>query len=310
MCPENFHIPVLLTEIIEYLISDKSGCYVDCTLGGGGHSFAILNVLAKNGKVIAFDLDQNAINYSKKRLTDFNTQIQYTNANFSQIAEVLTTSEIDKVDGILMDLGVSSHQIDVKGRGFSYAANGPLDMRMNNEQELTAEYIIKQYQLSDLVRVFKEYGEEKFAKLIAKEIIRQRSESDISDTRQLAEIILKVVPVKHNIKSLSRIFQSLRIEVNEELLNLKNALEQSVPFLRKGARLAVISYHSLEDRIVKNFFRDMQNPCICPTEFPICVCNKKPVMKMITKGVVIPSEMEIKKNSRSRSAKLRVAEKI
>ena len=302
-----FHIPVLVSEVIQYLVADKSGIYVDCTIGAGGHSLAILETLNNNGKLIGIDLDEEAISFSKNRLVKYNEQVRISHGNFTRLNEIL---QDEFVDGILLDLGVSSHQINTANRGFSYQKTGPLDMRMNSGQKFTAEDIINGYDVDELVKIFKQYGEERYAKPVATAIILERKKKQIAETGQLARIISRVVPFKSKIKSLSRIFQALRICVNQELLNLSKVLNQSIPCLKMGGRLVVISYHSLEDRIAKNLFSSLENPCTCPPEIPICVCQKKPLVKILTKRAVKPTQSEIEINLRSRSARLRAVEKI
>lgn len=305
-----FHVPILTTEVIRYLITNKSGTYIDCTIGGGGHSLAILETLNKDGKLIGIDVDHEAVAFSKKRLAKFGNQVIIKQGNFSQLAKILSDENISQVDGILFDLGVSSHQIDQKSRGFSYRIAGPLDMRMNTKQKLTAEQIVNEYDENKLANIFKKFGEERHAKQIARAICQERRKSNISDTLQLANLIVKTVPYKNRIKTLSRIFQALRIYTNKELSNLKLALIQSIPLLKKSSRLVVISYHSLEDRIVKKFFHDQENPCSCPADIPTCICGKKPILKILTKRVIKPAQDEINLNPRSRSARLRAAEKL
>lgn len=310
MVSGSFHIPVLENEVIKYLVTNKSGIYVDCTLGGGGHSLAILKNISNQGKIIGVDLDLEALDFAQERLKEYSEQVVLIHSNFVNIEKVLNDEGVFEIDGVLMDLGVSSHQIDSAERGFSYSASGPLDMRMNKEQAFTAESIINNRDMEELVRIFKSYGEERYARPIAKAIVRGRNVERIMNTEQLINIIATAIPGQLKIKSFARIFQALRIEVNQELTNLENALTKVLPFLKKGGRIVVISYHSLEDKIVKNFFKIHENPCICPPDFPTCVCGKKPSLHILTRRIVRSPENEIQKNIRSRSAKLRVAEKI
>jgi len=307
---KKFHKPVLVDEAVKYLIGNASGIYVDGTIGGGGHSLEILKKLASTGQLIGIDLDENALDYAKKTLESFEHQVMLKHGNFAKIGNILSTLEISQVDGILLDLGVSSHQIDTGERGFSFMAPGPLDMRMSTETERTAEEIINSYSEQDLERIFREFGEERKARYVAKVIVRERGNNPITTTRQLVKIIEPVVPFQYRIKSLARIFQAIRIAVNNELENLQLFLNQSMDLLKPGGRLVIIAYHSLEDRLVKEFFFKQVNPCECPPGLPVCVCGKQPKIRLLTKKIVRPTEQEIKANSRSRSAKLRAAEKI
>lgn len=305
------HIPVLLEEVLEALNIKEDGIYVDCTLGGAGHSSEIVKRLSPKGRLIGIDQDMNAINAAKERLKEYEN-IAYVHNNFYNIDEILKEQGIDKVDGILMDLGVSSHQLDTAERGFSYMKDAPLDMRMNRDEIFSAYQVVNQYSEEELFRIIKEYGEERFAKRIAKAIVVERSNKPIETTFQLVEIIKKVIPMKlqKNGHPAKKTFQAIRIEVNKELQILNKALEDSVNSLNIGGRLAVITFHSLEDRIVKVKFKELENPCTCPKEFPVCICNKKPLVKLTTKKPIEPSEREIEMNSRSKSSKLRVLEKI
>lgn len=305
------HVPVLLQETIDSLNIMENGTYVDCTLGGGGHSREILKKLSGSGRLVGIDEDISAINAAKENLKEFKN-VTYVCSNFYYVEEILKELKIDKVDGILMDLGVSSYQLDNPDRGFSYMKDAPLDMRMNRESSLSAYEVVNKYEREELYRVLKDYGEEKFANRIANSIVREREKGPISTTLQLVDIIKKSVPLKfqrdgHPAK---RTFQGIRIEVNKELKILDKALEDSVERLNMGGRISVITFHSLEDRIVKSKFRKLENPCTCPPNFPICVCNKKPVIKIINKKPIIPAQEEMEKNPRSKSSKLRTAEKI
>jgi len=302
-----YHLPVLTKQVINYLITDKSGTYLDGTVGGGGHSSAILHALNQHGRLIGLDIDEEAIAFAKKRLISFGDHYELKRCNFSQLSECLPGQT---VAGILLDLGLSSHQIDSVRRGFSYLHSGPLDMRMDLGQRLNAEKIINEYEVKALIDIFKRYGEERYAKPIALAINMEREKNRISNTEQLANIIRRIVPFRQAIKSLSRIFQSLRIEINRELDNLTQALQQSIPKLKVNGRLVVITYHSLEDRIVKHFFNEQENPCVCPPELPVCGCNKKSTVRILTKRSLQPDQKEIDANPRSRSARLRAVEKI
>lgn len=305
------HIPVLLQETIDSLNIKKDGIYVDCTLGGGGHSREILKRLSPKGKLIGIDEDISAIDAAKENLSEFQNVI-YVHRNFCYIKEILNELEISSVDGILMDLGVSSYQLDNSDRGFSYMKDAPLDMRMDRDNSLSAYEVVNKYGREELYSILKDYGEEKFANRIVNSIVREREKSPINTTLQLVDIIRRAIPMKfqkdgHPAK---RTFQGIRIEVNKELKILDEALEDSVGKLGSGGRISVITFHSLEDRIVKSKFKNLENPCTCPPDFPICVCNKKPVVKLINKKPIVPTREEMERNPRSNSSKLRTAEKI
>ncbi len=310
MNQEKFHTPVQIDQVLEYLISDPSGIYVDGTIGGGGHSIEILKRLTPTGRIIGIDLDKKAFEYAKDRLKSFEKRVILKKGNFAEIGDILSSLKINQVDGILLDLGVSSHQIDTGERGFSYLAQGPLDMRMSAETKTTAEEIINTFSEQDLERIFREFGEERKARYVARAIVRERGKSQITTTQQLVKIIEPVFPFQYRIKSLARIFQAIRIAVNKELENLQFFLNQSLGLLKSGGRLVIISYHSLEDRMVKEFFVRQVNPCECPPGLPVCVCGKQPTIRLLTKKIVQATEQEIQSNPRSRSAKLRAAEKI
>ena len=302
------HEPIMLNECLENLKIKKDGIYVDGTLGGAGHSIKILESLSKNGRLVGIDRDQDALNASSKRLADY-ANVTYVWGNHENIRSHLDEINIDLVDGILLDLGVSSYQIDEGERGFSYTKNARLDMRMNQKQDLDAEYIINNYPKEELEKIFFEYGEENFSKKIVSKIIKAREQKNIETTFELVDIIRSAVP-KNAIDSFKRIFQALRIEVNGELKDLKKAIEDSILSLNDGGRLCVITFHSLEDRIIKNTFIEYEGRCTCPKDFPKCVCGYKSYGKIITRKPIIPSEIEQENNSRSRSAKLRVFERI
>jgi len=307
---EKFHIPVLVDEVLKFLIGNPSGIYVDATVGGGGHSLEIVTRLNETGKLIGIDLDNKALEFATDKLKSFEKQVLFKKGNFAEIGNILGSLELNQVDGILLDLGVSSYQIDTVERGFSYLTSGPLDMRMSPEIEITAAEIINTYSESDLERIFREFGEERQARSLARAIVRERQNKQVTTTGQLVSIIESVISFQHRIKSLSRVFQAIRIAVNKELENLKLLLDQSLDLLKSGGRLVIIAYHSLEDRMVKEFFSEQSNPCQCPSELPVCVCGRKPAMRLLTRKMVRPSEQEIKANPRSRSAKLRAAQKI
>lgn len=305
------HRPVLLDEVIEYLNIDPSGIYVDGTIGGGGHALAIVQRLT-TGRLIGLDQDEEAIDAAGMRLKDYKDKVTIVRSNFHEIKDVLNELNIDKANGILLDLGVSSHQLDTPERGFSYREDAPLDMRMDQRHKKTARDIVNEYSEAELYRIIRDYGEDRFAKNIAKHIVRARQDKPIETTFQLNEIIKAAIPAKVRATSghpSKRTFQAIRIELNRELDVLKESLDDMIDLLKPGGRLAIITFHSLEDKIVKENFKVNENPCICPPDFPVCVCGRKPKGRIITKKPVLPSEEEIEENSRSKSAKLRVFER-
>ena len=301
------HEPIMLEDCIKNLNIKPDGVYVDGTLGGAGHSSKIVEKLNETGLLIGIDRDQEALAASGKRLEKYNN-VKYVWGNHEQIKEHVENLGIDRVDGILLDLGVSSYQIDEPTRGFSYTKNAKLDMRMNKEQSLTAEDVINTYSKEELADIFFKYGEEKFSKRISEKIISAREEKRIETTYELADIIRVAVP-KDAIDSFKRIFQALRIEVNGELKDLEKAVKDSIELLNDGGRICIITFHSLEDRIVKNAFVELEGRCTCPKDFPVCVCNAKSYGKIITKKPIVPTKEEQERNPRSRSAKLRVFER-
>lgn len=301
------HEPIMLDECIENLKIKSNGIYVDGTLGGAGHSSKIIQNLGADGLLIGIDRDKDALAASSERLKEYKN-VKYVWGNHEQIKEHVEKLGIAKVDGILLDLGVSSYQIDEATRGFSYTKNAKLDMRMNKEQDLTAEEVVNNYSKEDLANIFFKYGEEKFSKRIAEKIVNERSQKRIETTYELADLIRSAVP-KDAIDSFKRVFQALRIEVNGELKDLEKAIRDSVEILNDGGRICIITFHSLEDRIVKSAFVELEGRCSCPKDFPVCVCGAKSYGKIITKKPIIPSEEEQERNPRSRSAKLRVFEK-
>lgn len=306
------HVSVLLEETIEGLNIKNEGIYVDCTLGGAGHSIEILKKMNGTGLLIGIDQDTNALKAAGEKLKDFNN-VKYVHSNFYNIDNILTELNIEKVDGILMDLGVSSHQLDVPERGFSYMKEAPLDMRMNRESDFSAFDVINNYEEDELFRIIKSYGEEKFARKIARSIVKAREKKNIETTLELVDIIKASIPArfrKEGSHPAKKTFQAIRIEVNKELEILDKAIRDSIKRLKPGGRIAIITFHSLEDRIVKNIFKDEANDCICPKEFPICTCDKKSEIKIITRKPIEATEEELENNSRSKSAKLRVAEKL
>ncbi|MBD3359527.1 MAG: 16S rRNA (cytosine(1402)-N(4))-methyltransferase RsmH [Candidatus Buchananbacteria bacterium] len=306
------HKPVLLDEVVEYLKPQPNQNFIDCTVGGGGHAKAILQKTGPNGKLLGIDLDIQAIEAAKQNLQEFKDRIILINDNYQNLKQILYDTGFNKINGILLDLGLSSYQIQAKTRGFSFKGDSFLDMRFG-ETEQTAADIINKYKEADLIRIFKEYGEERYAKQIAQEIVDLRKKQPITKTNQLVDIIEKVYKNKPKPKKIhvaTKVFQALRIEVNNELANLKKILPQALEALFKNGRLVVISFHSLEDKIVKEFFKKESKDCLCPPQIPVCVCEHKAQLKILTKKVVKPSQTEIMKNPRSRSAKLRAVVKI
>ena len=306
------HKSVLLSETIDNLGINPDGIYVDGTLGGGGHSYEIAKRL-KGGRLIGIDRDDDAINAARERLKEFSDKVTIIKGNFNNISEIISELNIDKVNGIILDLGVSSHQIDTKERGFSYMSdNSPLDMRMDRDEKLTAEDIVNGYSYDDLVRVLRVYGEEKFATNIARNICRIREDKRITTTGELNRIIDDSIPAKNKTKGShpsKRTFQALRIELNGELDSLEKTINDMINLLSDNGRICVITFHSLEDRIVKNVFKENERPCTCPKEFPVCVCGRVSKGEVVTRKPLKPSDLEINENSRSRSAKLRVFER-
>ena len=306
------HVSVLLNECLDALNIKDDGIYVDCTLGGAGHSSHILQRLSKDGLLVGIDQDTDALKAAGERLKEYENK-KLVHNNFHNIDSILEELEIPKVDGILMDLGVSSYQLDEGERGFSYMKDAPLDMRMNRDREFSAYDVVNSYSMEDLWRIIRDYGEEKFAKRVAEFIVNKREEKPIETTLELVDIIKAAIPAKARREGphpAKRTFQAIRIEVNGELEILNKAIEDGVNRLNKGGRMAIITFHSLEDRIVKLKFRELANPCTCPKEFPICVCGKKPLVKLISRKAIEPSKEEVEENPRSRSAKLRVIERF
>jgi 16S rRNA (cytosine1402-N4)-methyltransferase len=314
MKPETFsHTTVLLREAIEGLNIDSTGIYVDSTLGGGGHSQWICESLSEAGILVGIDQDDFALNYAKKRLDCYSCERFFIKSNFASLTNVLESLHLSKIDGILYDLGVSSFQLDDDTRGFSYHKDGPLDMRMNQSADLTAETVVNDYHPGDLKRLLFRYGEEKYASQIVKSIVRERNIKRIKTTVELSDIIKKAYPPRERYKEKHpsrKTFQAIRLEVNGEIRILENALAQGLEALKPGGRMCVITFHSLEDRVVKHFFKDHENPCTCPPDFPICVCGKKPDVKILNRKPIVPGIDELEENRRSRSAKLRIVEKL
>ncbi|MBD8960635.1 MAG: 16S rRNA (cytosine(1402)-N(4))-methyltransferase RsmH [Clostridiales bacterium] len=307
------HVSVLLRECIEHLNIKPDGIYVDCTAGGGGHSLEIVKRLTDGGRLIAIDRDEDALRAAGARLAGYADRVTFVHSNYAALQSVLADLGISQVDGVLADLGVSSYQLDTAERGFSYMQDAPLDMRMDREQPLRAYDVVNTYSEEELRRILFDYGEEKFARNIAANIVKKRNERPIETTLELAELVKSSMPKAaregghHPAK---RTFQAIRIEVNSELSSIPPALDAAVHALRPEGRIAVITFHSLEDRLVKQKFAALASGCTCPREFPVCVCGKKPVVRIITKKPVTAGDDELEVNPRSRSAKLRVAEKI
>ena len=306
------HKSVLLDEVIAGLAIKPDGIYVDGTLGGAGHGSVVCSKLGKNGRFIGLDQDEDAIAASTKRLEPYQDKVTIVRSNYSDMVNVLHDLGVEKADGITLDLGVSSFQLDTGERGFSYRFDAPLDMRMDNRQELTAYQVVNEYTESELYHIIKNYGEDKFAKNIAKHIVQARQKKEIETTGELTEIIRASIPAKvratggHPAK---RTFQAIRIELNRELDVLEDSIDTMIERLAPGGRLSIITFHSLEDRIVKNRFRTNENPCICPPDFPVCVCGRKSRGRVITRKPILPTDQEMEENPRSKSAKLRVFEK-
>ena len=307
------HYSVLLNETIENLNIKPDGIYVDGTLGGGGHAYQVASRLSEKGRLIGIDQDADAIAAAGERLKEFGDKITIIRSNYANMKEELHRIGVEKVDGIVLDLGVSSFQLDTPERGFTYRdENAPLDMRMDDRQSLTAKDIVNGYSEMDLYRIIRDYGEDKFAKNIAKHIVQERAKKPIETTGELTEIIRQSIPMKiqatggHPAK---RTFQAIRIELNRELDVLRESLDGMIDLLDDGGRICIITFHSLEDRIVKTIFRKNENPCTCPPDFPVCVCGKESKGKVITRKPILPSKVEMEENPRSKSAKLRIFER-
>ena len=309
---EFHHISVLLNECIDNLNITPDGIYVDGTMGGGGHSLEIAKRLT-TGRLICIDQDPNAHEAAGKRLAEYKDRITFVRDNFGNIANILDSLGIEKIDGMLLDIGVSSHQLDEAERGFSYQQDAPLDMRMNPDRPFSAYDVVNGYDEDELDRVIFTYGEERWARRIAQFIVKEREAKPIETTGELVDIIKKAVPKgarKDGPHPAKRTFQAIRIEVNGELEVLQRAIDDVAARLAVGGRLCIITFHSLEDRIVKEAFRKQEHPCICPPQFPVCVCGKKPLGRVITRKPILPSKEELEENPRSRSAKLRVLEGV
>mgnify|MGYP000105610280 FL=1 len=308
------HYSVLLNETIENLNIKPDGIYADGTLGGGGHAYQVASRLSEKGRLIGIDQDADAIAAAGERLKEFGDKITIIRSNYANMKEELNRIGVEKVDGIVLDLGVSSFQLDTPERGFTYRdENAPLDMRMDDRQSLTAKDIVNGYSEMELYRIIRDYGEDKFAKNIAKHIVQERAKKPIETTGELTEIIRASIPMKVQVTGghpAKRTFQAIRIELNKELEVLQNNLDDMIDLLNPGGRICIITFHSLEDRIVKTNFKRNENPCTCPSDFPVCVCGKKSKGKVVTRKPILPSEEELEVNSRSKSAKLRVFERV
>ena len=306
------HVSVLLQETVDGLNVKPDGIYVDGTLGGGGHSYEVCTRLGAKGSIIGIDQDEAAIEAASIRLKDFGEKVTIVRSNYCDMKSRLHELGIDKVDGIMLDLGVSSYQLDTADRGFSYREDAPLDMRMDQRSEMTARDIVNDYSEMDLYRVIRDYGEDKFAKNIARHIVRERAKRPIETTGELTEVIRHAIPMKFQKKTghpAKRTFQAIRIELNRELDVLRDSLDDMIDMLNPGGRLCIITFHSLEDRIVKSAFKKNENPCTCPSDFPVCVCGKVSKGRVITRKPILPSEEEMEVNSRSKSAKLMIFER-
>lgn len=306
------HKSILLTECMEGLSIKPDGVYVDGTLGGGGHSFHILERLNEKGRLIGIDQDEDAIEAATKRLAQFEKQVTIVRDNYEHFQAILSALSIPEVDGILLDLGVSSYQFDEADRGFSYRFDAPLDMRMDNRQDFTAKDLVNDYSEAELYHIIRDYGEDKFAKNIAKHIVMERAKKPIETTGELAEIVSHAIPMKIRMAGghpAKRTFQAIRIALNRELDVLKDSLDGMMRSLKPGGRLCIITFHSLEDRIVKQCFKTAEDPCICPKDFPVCSCGRKSLGRVITRKAILPGKSEQEENPRSKSAKLRIFER-
>lgn len=309
---EFVHKSVLLEETVESLNIQPDGIYVDGTLGGGGHAYEVCRRLGAHGRLIGIDQDEEAIQAAGLRLAEFGDMVTIVRSNYVSIEEILKSLNIEKVNGIVLDLGVSSHQLDTPQRGFSYKADAPLDMRMDIRNELTAKDIVNTYDEMELYRIIRDYGEDKFAKNIAKHIVKARQEKSIETTGELTEIIKAAIPAKVRMNGghpAKKTFQAIRIELNRELDVLNDSIDKMIDLLADKGRLSIITFHSLEDRMVKTRFKNNENPCTCPPDFPVCVCGKKSKGRVITRKPIVPGDRELENNKRAKSSKLRVFEK-
>ena len=308
------HVSVLLNETVDSVVTNPDGIYVDCTLGGAGHAHAVGERLSSQGMIIGLDQDEDALAVARQRLSDLTCQVMTIPTNFSDLKHALEEQGIYEVDGFIFDLGVSSYQLDTPERGFTYRSeDAPLDMRMDKRQRLTARDIVNDYSEAELFRIIRDYGEDRFAKNIAKHIVQARKEKPIETTGELNAIIRGAIPMKVQVTGghpSKRTYQAIRIELNHELDVLRDTLDTMIDLLNDGGRICIITFHSLEDRIVKSNFKKNENPCTCPSNFPVCVCGKKSKGRVVTRKPVLPSEKELEENSRSKSAKLRVFERV
>lgn len=305
------HVPVMVQAVIDYLVAGRGGVYLDCTVGTGGHAAEILEATSPDGRLIGIDLDRQALALAEENLSPYGERVSLFYGNFADLGQILSQQGISEVDGVLMDLGVSSLQLDVPARGFSFRQCGPLDMRMDQTAGQPISHVLNRESAAELARIIRELGEERWAKRIAARIVETREKTPLETTKQLADIVVKAIPrPAGNIHPATRTFQSLRMFINRELTNLESGLEQAVPALKSGGRICVIAFHSLEDRIVKRKFRALERGCICPPGTPVCVCGRKPELRLLTRRPVTPGEEEINVNPRCRSAKLRAAVRI
>ena len=306
------HVSVLLNETIDGLNINPDGIYVDGTLGGGGHAYEVCKRLSDKGRLIGIDQDGEALEAAREHLKEFEDKITLVRSNYCEIDTILKDLDIDKVDGIVLDLGVSSYQLDNIERGFSYKSDAPLDMRMDQRQVKTAADVVNTYSENELFRIIRDYGEDKFAKNIAKHIVMERQKKPFETTAQLSEVIKHSIPMKFQNKGVhpaKKTFQAIRIEVNKELTVLRDSIDKMIELLNENGRICIITFHSLEDRIVKTKFRENENPCTCPPDFPVCVCGKVSKGKVITRKPIVPGDKEITENKRAKSSKLRIFER-
>lgn len=310
---DNLHKPVLLEESIKYLCPMEDGVYIDATMGLGGHTKSLIEACNNNAKIIGMDVDENALNVARERLAEYQDNIVFVNKNYINIDNTISDLNIKKVNGIIADLGLSSFQLDHSGKGFSFNKNEPLDMRMDASLQFTAYDLVNEMDQSELENIFKIYGEERFSRNISKSIIKNRVSKPIQTSSELAALVSNSIPKKFHPKRIhpaTKTFQALRIAINNELENLKIFIEKAIKILKPGGRIVIISFHSLEDRIIKKTFKKFHSPCICPPDLPICSCGNIPNFKIINKSPIRPQESEIIENPRARSAKMRVGEKI
>ena len=306
------HVSVLLNETIDGLNINPDGIYVDGTLGGGGHAYEVCKRLSDKGRLVGIDQDGEALEAAREHLKEFEDKITLVRSNYCEIDTILKDLDIDKVDGIVLDLGVSSYQLDNIESGFSYKSDAPLDMRMDQRQEKTAADVLNTYSENELFRIIRDYGEDKFAKNIAKHIVMERQKKPFETTAQLSEVIKHSIPMKFQNKGghpAKKTFQAIRIEVNKELTVLRDSIDKMIELLNENGRICIITFHSLEDRIVKTKFRENENPCTCPPDFPVCVCGKVSKGKVITRKPIVPGDKEITENKRAKSSKLRIFER-